>query len=71
MPMTAAPRIPFNDYLTVGQAAALLGVSITTLRNWDRQGKFRAIRHPINAYRLYCRDDLLVLLPQSKGQPAS
>ena len=52
----------FDGYLTIGEAAELLGVSIATLRNWDRRGKFSSIRHPINAYRLYHRQELVALL---------
>jgi len=43
----------FRDYINVREAASLLGVSAGTLRNWDRAGKLRAKRHPINGYRLY------------------
>lgn len=49
-------------FLTVTEAAALLGVSPSTIRNWDRSGKVRAMRHPINNYRLYKQDDLQILL---------
>jgi len=49
------------DYATVAEAAALLGVSTSTLRNWDRTGKLRAVRHPLNNYRLYKRADLLAV----------
>jgi len=51
-----------RDYLTVSEAAEYLGVSASTLRNWDRAGKVRAIRHPINAYRLYRKEELANLL---------
>jgi hypothetical protein len=54
----------FGDYLTIGEAAAVLGVSIETLRNWDRAEKFRPARHPFNGYRLYRREDLESLLRQ-------
>lgn len=40
-------------YLTVGEAAEALGVTAATLRNWDRLGKLKAARHPINGYRIY------------------
>ncbi len=43
----------FDDYITVKDASQQLGVSVGTLRNWDRSGKFVAYRHPINHYRLY------------------
>ena len=48
----------FGDYLTVGEAAEFLGVSASTLRNWDRAGKLRPVRHPMNDYRLYRRSEL-------------
>jgi excisionase family DNA binding protein len=50
------------DYLTVGEAAAKLGVSPGTLRNWDRAGKLKPHRHPVNGYRLYRRAELEKLL---------
>lgn len=53
-----------SDYLTVSQAATVLGVSASTLRNWDRMGKVSARRHPVNGYRLYLQADLNRLLKQ-------
>lgn len=59
----AARRRPtLREYLTVSQAAAFLGVSPSTLRNWDRLGKVAAHRHPVNGYRLYMQADLAALL---------
>lgn len=46
------------NYLTVSDAARVLGVSVATLRNWDRAGKLRPARHPLNRYRLYRREEL-------------
>jgi len=46
------------DYMTVREAAKYLGVSISTLRNWDRLGKLIPYRNPMNNYRLYKRTDL-------------
>ena len=51
-----------SNYLTVRRAAKLLGVSVSTLRNWDRRGKLKPVRHPLNGYRLYRLDDLENLL---------
>ncbi len=51
-----------NEYLTVGEAAELLGVSKDTLRRWDRAGKLKARRHPITGYRLYLKSELEKLL---------
>ncbi len=52
----------FAAFLTVGEAADLLGVSADTLRNWDRRGKVLPLRHPVNGYRLYRRADLEALV---------
>ena len=52
----------FADYLNVGEAAAFLGVSASTLRNWDKSGKLTARRHPVNGYRCYKKSELKTLL---------
>jgi DNA (cytosine-5)-methyltransferase 1 len=43
---------------TVAQVADMLGVSKETLRRWDRNGKLRSVRNPVNNYRLYHKDQL-------------
>jgi len=48
--------------MTVQKAARYLGVSPSTLRNWDKTGKLSASRHPFNRYRLYSMDQLDRLL---------
>ncbi|MBU4273486.1 MAG: helix-turn-helix domain-containing protein [Planctomycetes bacterium] len=58
-----------RDYLTVSEAAEFVGVSAATLRNWDRAGKVKAIRHPVNGYRLYRKEDLSSLLEKVKNGP--
>ena len=47
-----------NLYITIKQASKILGVSPLTLRNWDRDGKLKAHRHPMNNYRVYKIEDL-------------
>jgi len=56
------PERQLSQYLTVRQAATMLGVSPSTLRNWDRTGKLKAVRHPFNGYRLYLDYDLARIL---------
>jgi MerR family regulatory protein len=51
-----------QDYLQIKAAAAFLGVSVNTLRNWERTGKLVAHRHPMNGYRLYLKSDLEAIL---------
>ncbi len=47
-----------NKYITIKQASEILGVSTLTLRNWDKNGKLKALRHPINNYRVYRMEDI-------------
>jgi len=56
-------------YLTVSQAADLLGVSAWTLRNWDKSGKLKPHRHPINGHRLYRHEELAAVLTAARGGP--
>lgn len=52
------------SFVTLAEAASLLGVSRATLRNWDKAGKLNAVRHPINGYRLYAFSALKALQKQ-------
>ncbi len=62
------------EYLTIGEAASRLGVSVWTLRNWDRAGKLKARRHPVNGHRLYRSEDLTAMVdalrPEGSQPPA-
>jgi DNA-binding transcriptional MerR regulator len=49
-------------YVRIGKAAKMLGVSIATLRNWDKSGKLKAYRHLMSQYRLYKIKDIEKLL---------
>lgn len=53
-----------QDYMTIKDAAAFLGVTPNTLRNWGAAGKLHEYRHPVNNYRLYSQDELDALLRQ-------
>ncbi|RQZ77893.1 MerR family DNA-binding transcriptional regulator [Burkholderia cepacia] len=60
-----------TQLLMVGQAAALLGVSRGTIREWDRTGKLTSYRDPDNGYRLFCQSELVALAEQlSEGREA-
>jgi excisionase family DNA binding protein len=39
--------------VTVREAAEMFNVSIQTIRRWDKSGKLKSLRHPMNNYRLY------------------
>lgn len=47
-----------ESYLAISEVADIIGVSTETLRRWDKNGKFRSKRHPINNYRVYHKDDV-------------
>lgn len=51
-----------TKYLTICEAAEMLSITTQTLRNWDKQGKLKPHRHPMNNYRLYKKTDLVKLL---------
>ena len=51
-----------SDYLRISEAADYLGVSPNTLRNWVNAEKIAAVRHPVNDYRLFKREDLDAVL---------
>jgi site-specific DNA-methyltransferase (adenine-specific) len=42
-----------EQYLSISEASEKIGVSRETLRRWDKSGKFKSIRHPMNNYRVY------------------
>ena len=55
-------KIMNNLYITIKEASEILGVSSLTLRNWDKNGKLKAYRHPMNNYRVYKIEDLKAVL---------
>jgi predicted site-specific integrase-resolvase len=67
--LRSTARAKFDDYLTVTAAARLLGVCPGTLRNWDRAGKLKPTRHPMNGYRLYRQSDVEAVLEAAEGRP--
>lgn len=48
----------YDEYLTIAQAAAHVGVSPATLRRWDAAGTLTAVRRPGSQYRFYRIADL-------------
>jgi len=55
-----------RDFITIRQAADMIGVSPATLRNWDGRGKLAAVRDPANCYR---REDIEALLVRIQKGP--
>lgn len=48
-----------NEYITIGEAAELMGVTKNTLKNWEAAGKIRSFRNKMNGYRLYKEQELI------------
>ncbi len=60
--------------ISIKKAAEIIGVTPLTLRNWDRDGKLKALRHPMNNYRVYRRQDiekLILSINETSGRPAT
>ncbi|HUZ02223.1 MAG TPA: helix-turn-helix domain-containing protein [Thermomicrobiaceae bacterium] len=50
------------EYLSAAEAAALLGVKITTLYAYASRGRVRSYRRGIKRERFYCRAEIEALL---------
>jgi excisionase family DNA binding protein len=57
--------VPKSEYLAVGEAAALVGVSVDTLRRWERAGQIKAVRTP-TGQRRFKRSDVEALLREGE-----
>jgi excisionase family DNA binding protein len=53
-----------DEMLSVGQAAKLIGYSVSTLQRWDRDGLLTAYRSPTNQRR-YSRAELLAAVERA------
>jgi len=51
-----------KKYLTIKEVAKVLGVTPLTLRNWDKAGKLKAYRNPVNNYRVYKPEEIDLFL---------
>jgi len=56
-----------DKLISIKKASELLGVTKLTLRNWDRDGKLGALRHPINNYRVYKLEDIEKIISTMKS----
>lgn len=51
-----------HEFMRIKEAAAFLGATPNTLRNWKKEQKIKVHRNPQNSYRLYKKEDLEQLL---------
>ena len=56
-----------DSLLSISEAAKYLRTCTKTLTRWDKAGKLKAIRHPINNYRKYRLKDLKEILDKLNG----
>ncbi len=49
-------------YVPIGKTSKMLGVSVKTLRRWDKSGKLIAVRHSPSGNRYYFLEDIKLLL---------
>lgn len=70
MPLYRIPTNKQKRYLKIKEVAQILGITPLTLRNWDKSGKLKAYRNPINNYRVYKPEDIELFLRkiESKGK---
>jgi predicted site-specific integrase-resolvase len=50
------------DHIAIGEVAVILGVSVVTLRRWDRLGKLKPIFRTFGNHRRYKFEDILKLV---------
>ncbi|MBC7420561.1 MAG: MerR family DNA-binding transcriptional regulator [Bdellovibrio sp.] len=48
--------------ILVGDLAKLFEVHPDTIRRWERSGRIKSYRHPINNYRMFALNDLKGIL---------
>ncbi len=47
-----------SEYISLSEAAELIGKSKETLRRWDNEGILTAVREPVSNYRVYRKKDI-------------
>ena len=60
-----------QELITISEAAEILGISIDTLRRWDKGGKLSPVKTSDAGYRLYSRSQLELFLHDPFGALAS
>ena len=55
-----------DKFISISEAAEIIGVNRETLRRWDKSGKFPSSRNPINNYRVYTVNQISLLVKELK-----
>lgn len=48
-----------KKYITIGETAEILGVSVSTMRRWEREGKFCSDKRTLGMHRRYEKEKIL------------
>ncbi len=51
------------NFVRTGEVARLLGVSVGTVRNYEREGILRSVK-TLKGQRLFCREEVEKLVPK-------
>ena len=54
-----------EELLAISEAARMLGVTVETVRRWEREGRIKAVRTPAG-HRRFRRSDVEALLKDDK-----
>jgi DNA-binding transcriptional MerR regulator len=57
-----------KKYYTIKYVAKMLSVTPLTLRNWDKSGKLKAYRNPVNNYRVYKPEEIELFVRRMEGR---
>lgn len=57
----------FNEYLSIGQAAKFLGISISTLRRWDKNKNLISSFRTVGNHRRYKKTDLMSISKEEES----
>ena len=55
-----------QSYISIGEAATILGVAVVTLRRWDKLGKLKVGFRTFGNHRRYLKADIFRLLNHNK-----
>jgi len=62
--------VSISGFISIKEAAEILGVTKNTLRNWEAAGKIKVYRNPYNNYRLYKKEEIVAFLKSIEDQEA-
>lgn len=62
-------NVVMEKYYSLAEASEILGKSKETLRRWDKDGKFCAVREPMSNYRVYKKEQVMSLLELFSEEP--